>query len=82
MRKRETKSIEKKGDREEKEKKKKKRHDNYFLFFYFFLQPCYNELFLITAHCSCVSKFLTFEIFDGVGFFRSEERRVGKECLE
>ena len=70
MRKRETKSIEKEGDREAKRKRKRDlerekerdlRKKN--------LQPCYSELLLIIVHCSCMSKFLTFEIFDEVGFF-------------
>ena len=40
-----------------------------FIFIFFFIQSSYNELVLIQAHNSCVSKILSSEIFDGVVFF-------------
>ena len=65
---------EKREVRERKERRKFKKEPlvniKCFLFFYLFLlQSSYNELLLITTHCGCVSKFLTFEIFDAVAFF-------------
>ena len=58
-------------EKKEEEKKKKGIKYNFFLFKIYAIVSLYwlSELVLIQAHCSCVSKILPFEIFDGVAFF-------------
>ena len=66
-----TKEESERGERRKNRKIKKERHEvtvgNKIIIFglRFILQ----WVVIDTSHCSCVSKILTFEIFDGVGFF-------------
>ena len=43
-----------------------------YIYLYIFLQSSYNELLLITSHCSSMLKILRFIIFD-IGVFLSFE---------